>query len=308
MTWGGSVPYAGLIAGNPFHCDCDIAWLIDMAKVAEQCRLEITVRGIDACRSEIGKNALVREFRREPSLFRCKTPPDLVDVELFRLDISPCRDFWNLMFQNETHGPPCPADDSCPRDGHSNGITSSSLPPTTNSSRIEESKRNQTKMYQNFPNATNTSMLDVKNATLAAARTFGQIKVSKETSNPLDKSDQSVPVTERPPKTDKSFKEPDTQFSGWMLTTIVVVLIVATCCVVLVVYCIMVKFHAGKLAVQPNTNMHAPVNDQNSCPSVVPKPDSDDNVYEYISDDDEEEEPYAKSYVFDVPQYEMTKI
>ncbi|XP_019618616.1 PREDICTED: uncharacterized protein LOC109465643 [Branchiostoma belcheri] len=249
MTWGGSVPYAGLIAGNPFHCDCDIAWLIDMAKVAEQCRLEITVRGIDACRSEIGKNALVREFRREPSLFRCKTPSDLVDVELFRLDISPCRDFWNLMFQNETHGPPCPADDFCPRDGHSNGITSSSLPPTTSSSGIEESKRNQTKMYQNFQNATNTSMLDVNNATLAAARTF-----------------------------------------------------------VLVVYCIMVKFQAGKLAVQPNTNLHAPVNDQNSCPSVVPKPDSDDSVYEHISDDDEEEEPYAKSYVFDVPQYEMTKI
>eukprot|EP00058_Branchiostoma_floridae_P020299 XP_002605789.1 hypothetical protein BRAFLDRAFT_78060 [Branchiostoma floridae] len=242
------------------------------------------------------RNSLLRDLSKRPFLFRCNTPPELVDVELFRLDISMCPD-PKQGSQLDT----C-ALDSCPAGGHPDVITSSLLPPTTSKFEEEEPKQTET-----FTNTNDVS--DVMNATLVAARTSGQMKASSEMLAPLEKSTHWVFLTkmpQTPPRNPtKPPSQPDSPVSGWLLTVLVVALILVICGVAMVVFCLIARTtnQPGK-TVQLDTALRTPFSDLKR--NAVPKSDPDTSVYESIPH--EVEGPYAESFSFEVPQYELTKI
>eukprot|EP00058_Branchiostoma_floridae_P015072 XP_002600560.1 hypothetical protein BRAFLDRAFT_70062 [Branchiostoma floridae] len=115
---GNHIQYEPIIAGNPFHCDCDIDWVIHLAIIAAKCRNKTS----RTCVSFLGENAVLRAVSKDQSLFRCKTPSRVENVGLHRLNrymnISGCYAFWDPTGVNSTIYLPEPCDpySSCPKE------------------------------------------------------------------------------------------------------------------------------------------------------------------------------------------------
>ncbi|XP_019615659.1 PREDICTED: uncharacterized protein LOC109463327 [Branchiostoma belcheri] len=173
------VHYEVALEGNPFNCGCKMAWLVDVAILAERCRLH-QLQYL-WCVNFLNDNPFAREMLKDQSLFRCKSPPELENVELYTLNISMCYT-WNeadrsykLMGLHNA----CPLNYPCPKTDiyhyRLNVNTSTALSPTSSSKYSSNTpldpKLQQTKIceIENTSTATSATLTDVKKATAASS-------------------------------------------------------------------------------------------------------------------------------------------
>ncbi|KAI8501097.1 hypothetical protein Bbelb_211920 [Branchiostoma belcheri] len=173
------VHYEVALEGNPFNCGCKMAWLVDVAILAERCRLH-QLQYL-WCVNFLNDNPFAREMHKDQSLFRCKSPPELENVELYTLNISMCYT-WNeadrrykLMGLHNA----CPLNYPCPKTDiyhyRLNVNTSTALSPTSSSKYSSNTpldpKLQQTKIceIENTSTATSATLTDVKKATAASS-------------------------------------------------------------------------------------------------------------------------------------------
>ncbi|XP_078692280.1 uncharacterized protein LOC144922394 [Branchiostoma floridae x Branchiostoma belcheri] len=173
------VHYEVALEGNPFNCGCKMAWLVDVAIVAERCRLN-QLQYL-WCVNFLNDNPFAREMLKDQSLFRCKSPPELENVELYTLNISMCYT-WNeadrsykLMGLHNA----CPLNYPCPKTDiyhyRLNVNTSTALSPTSSSKYSSNTpldpKLQQTKIceIENTSTATSATLTDAKKATMASS-------------------------------------------------------------------------------------------------------------------------------------------
>ncbi|XP_019632977.1 PREDICTED: slit homolog 1 protein-like [Branchiostoma belcheri] len=295
------------LGGNPFHCDCDIAWLIDLTKTTKRCQEEVSI----FCLDFLEKETLSSGMYNQQSLFRCQTPSSAMGIELYKLDISKCI-FWKTIARNDSLKhlqKPCSLDKHCSANSDNpTTIESITLPATTTTvgSKILQTVEN-TELQQNELHNISQEIGDISNYTKASfmatwTDTISFSQLGNSTPVSTQKSEAySISVTKMAET--KPSRKATEETTGWLLTTIVVVVVVAFCGALFGVYRAIMKKQASENA--HINNMAAgialrSIRKGDNC--QIDKVDDEENVYDTIPDS---AEPYAKSYTFDVPQYHI---
>eukprot|EP00058_Branchiostoma_floridae_P019852 XP_002605342.1 hypothetical protein BRAFLDRAFT_74165 [Branchiostoma floridae] len=284
---GNVEPYALFIEGNLFNCDCSISWIIDLAIRVEECRKETPS---SRC-AVLPKNPLTRQMQRNMTEFRCKTPAGLEGVELRKSNLTKCPQ--NRMISHCTIGHTCPVTSHNPTP--SNAIASSFRPTGSSSSELSNAMSDE-------PEQTGNELDQVAlNVTIAI---FTEMYPQTEWY-----SLHSLSMTEASQIQDKSSPPTSIEVSGWVLTTLIVGGIVVLSGLVLAVYCGVAKIQAGRNASHGHvTNMATSYVVNSHRVTISSQNIQADGMHADSIDEADEYDPYAKSYVFDVPQYHIPNL
>eukprot|EP00058_Branchiostoma_floridae_P015043 XP_002600531.1 hypothetical protein BRAFLDRAFT_70096 [Branchiostoma floridae] len=185
----------------------------------EKCRKERSQR----CQHFIRAIYIAFEMHKDQSLFRCKTPPEVGNVELYRLGryISGCYAVWDPTGENGRNYLPDPCDPNryCPTE-HQNlpppdVITSSLLPlATAGPDRSSEKPKLQKAAIDEISqNVTKNILTDLQDGASIATRTFNQVTDVEEGRNV-----HAVPVTQTPKNQETSSPQTVTMASAWVVT------------------------------------------------------------------------------------------
>ncbi|KAI8514362.1 hypothetical protein Bbelb_086860 [Branchiostoma belcheri] len=313
------VQYDAVLGGNPFHCDCRIAWIIDIAKLTEACRYAAS----QTCENLYESNSLAVHMYKDPPLFRCSSPSDHKGAGLFTIDISRCL-FLDETGRTVVNTDTCSPERFCPNESTdlpvSTALTLSLLPSEIIQAEIH-----------------NISQKDAQNGTMAlsqVASSTAKFELTEEVEktslfNLVEQTSgktHGVSVTEVSVSETIGAEEPPPKFSiltapGWALTVLIVGAIVVFCGTLLAVYAAVFKNKLGKNVSHGNVNNTATGQAVNNISALDPqveindayghensrdvsKREADSNgIYETIPDDDKSEAYAMSPYVFDVPQY-----
>eukprot|EP00058_Branchiostoma_floridae_P015042 XP_002600530.1 hypothetical protein BRAFLDRAFT_70097 [Branchiostoma floridae] len=185
----------------------------------EKCRKERSQR----CQHFIRAIYIAFEMHKDQSLFRCKTPPEVGNVELYRLGryISGCYAVWDPTGENGRNYLPDPCDPNryCPTERQNlpppDVITSSLLPlATAGPDRSSEKPKLQKAAIDEISqNVTKNILTDLQDGASIATRTFNQVTDVEEGRNV-----HAVPVTETPKNQETSSPQTVTMASAWVVT------------------------------------------------------------------------------------------
>eukprot|EP00058_Branchiostoma_floridae_P020923 XP_002606413.1 hypothetical protein BRAFLDRAFT_67664 [Branchiostoma floridae] len=319
-TNGRYASYKTAITGNPFHCDCNIAWVTDLAVKAEMCQNAMTPE----CVQFLKRNDIARVMFYNQSLFRCKTPTIVENVKLHRLNdyISECFAVWDPTGENSrVYMPePCDPNRSCPKEHQDLSPSEKPKPLQTKIHLISQKMEDTLRLEETHNKSTPYSIAMVS---LGVPTPKERQDVSPSVKDPfrLFKADivatenisKITTVSETPETYDKSTPH-SVAMASLGVPTLVVGVTSIVCVLMLAVYSAMFRKHSDDtydmalgLAVNNIVDQNAPdgisdnidrVDDQSSC--------NDSNAEAETQPD--RIEPYAESFGYDVPQYGLGNV